>query len=98
MNIYTLKNPEPNSEEFTILHQNKNIKIEAIRSYLLQPGELYDQTQDEWVLLIRGHAQLRIDDTVITLKEGESIFLPKHTLHQVLSTSENALWLGVFSD
>lgn len=97
MNIYTLENPAPNTEHFITLHQNNSIKIETIRSHLLQPGELYNQEHDEWVLLIRGRAQLRVDEKVINLEEGESIFLPKHTPHQVLLTSEDALWLGVFS-
>lgn len=97
MNIYTLKKPKPDAECFATIHQTKNIKIEAIRSHLLQPGEIYDQEQDEWVVLIRGHAQLRVTEKIIELEEGESIFLPKHTEHQVLSTSEDALWLGVFS-
>lgn len=98
MNIYTLENPKPDSECFTTLHENKNIKIEAIRSHLLQPGDIYNQEQDEWVVLIRGHAQLRVAEKILELGEGESLFLPKHTKHQVLSTSEDALWLGVFSD
>lgn len=97
MNIYALENPLPNAEHFATLHQNKSIKIQAIRSHLLQPGEHYNQAQDEWVLLIRGRAQLRVDEKVIDLEEGESFFLPKHTPHQVLFTSEDALWLGVFS-
>ena len=97
MNIYTLQNPKPDTECFATLHHTKNIKIEAIRSHLLQPGEIYSQEQDEWVILIRGHAQLRVVEKIIELEEGESIFLQKHTEHQVLSTSEDALWLGVFS-
>jgi cupin 2 domain-containing protein len=97
VNIYALQNPKPDFETFATLYQNKTIKIEAIRSHLLQPGKIYDQEQDEWVVLIRGNAQLRVEDKVVGLKEGESIFLPKHTLHQVLSTSIDALWLGVFS-
>lgn len=97
MNIYALENPEPNSECFATLHQNKNIKVEAIRSHLLQPGEVYNQEEDEWVLLIQGKAKLRVNETIITLAKGESLFLPKQTPHQVLSTSEDALWIGVFS-
>lgn len=97
MNIYTLQNPKPDLESFTTLYQNKNIKIEAIRSHLVQPGKIYNQEQDEWVVLIRGNAQLRVDNKVVGLKEGDSFFLAKHTIHQVLFTSQDALWLGVFS-
>jgi len=98
VNLYTLQNPKADAEHFATLHQTKNLKIEAIRSHLLHPGEVYNQDQDEWVILIRGDAQLRVAQKIIELKEGESIFLPKHTEHQVLSTSQDALWLGVFSD
>lgn len=97
MNLYTLENPKPEFESFATLFENKNIKIEAIRSHLSVPGKVYNQKQDEWVVLIRGNAQLKVDDTVMQLKEGDFIFLPKHTSHQVLSTSKDALWLGVFS-
>jgi hypothetical protein len=65
VNIYTLQNPKPDAECFTTLHQNKNLKIEAIRSHLLQPGEIYNQAQDEWVVLIRGHAQVRVEVDII---------------------------------
>jgi len=97
VNIYTLKNPKADTEEFVTLHQNNGIKIEAIRSHLLHPGEVYDQQEDEWVVLIRGNAQLQIQKKILNLQEGDSVFLPKHTIHQVLSTSEDALWLGVFN-
>lgn len=97
MNIYALNNPVSNTEIFHTFHQNKNIKIEAIRSHLTHPGKVYHQKEDEWVLLVRGHATLRVGETIIELEEGESIYLPKLTPHQVLSTSEDALWLGVFS-
>jgi cupin 2 domain-containing protein len=98
VNIYTLQNPKPDTECFTTLYHTKNVKIEAIRSHLLAPGSIYNQEQDEWVVLIQGHAQLRVGDKIVELGKGESFFLPKHTVHQVLSTSEDALWLGVFSN
>lgn len=97
MNIYAIKNPKPDTEQFVTLHQNNGIKIEAIRSYLLHPGEVYNQKEDEWVILIRGSAQLEVENKILTLREGDSLFLPKYTIHQVLSTSEDALWLGVFN-
>ncbi|MDP1785320.1 MAG: cupin domain-containing protein [Sulfuricurvum sp.] len=97
MNIYALNNPASNTELFHTLYQNKNIRIEAIRSHLTHPGEIYNQKEDEWVLLIRGYAKLLVGERVIELEEGEAIYLPKFTPHQVLSTSEDALWLGVFN-
>ncbi|MFA6143287.1 MAG: cupin domain-containing protein [Sulfurimonas sp.] len=96
MNLYKLPNPPLDTEHFQTLFQNHSLKIEAIRSHLTQAGEWYDQEEDEWVILIQGNAQLQVNDKIITLKSGDSLFIPKHTPHQVLRTSEDALWLGVF--
>ncbi len=86
-----------NNEVFSTLFQNKMLKIESIRSSLKTPGQLYNQDQDEWVLLLEGEAKIEIINEIRTIRSGDYLFLPKHTLHRVLSTSENALWLAVFS-
>lgn len=96
-NLYLGQNPRENSEIFSTLFQNDSLKIEAIRSWLKTPGEIYNQVQDEWVLLLSGEAQLEIETLEINLKPGDYLFIPRHTPHRVLSTSQNALWLGVFS-
>lgn len=96
-NLYTLKEPETDSERFTPLFENSVCRIEAIRSHLTKPGEWYDQEEDEWVILIEGEAVLEVEGAEHTLHKGDCFHLPKHTRHRVLSTSENALWIGVFS-
>ena len=83
MNIYTLQNPKPDFESFTTLYQNKNIKIEAIRSHLLQPGETYNQEQDEWVVLIRGNAQMKVADIVIDVSEKDVDKIAREILKKV---------------
>lgn len=96
-NLDTLQKPTFNSETFTQLFQNHSCRIEAIRSSLTLPGEHYDQDRDEWVVLLEGEAILEIEGVNHPLRKGDYCFIPKHTLHRVVSTSENALWLGVFS-
>lgn len=96
-NIYRKEEPNENQELFSTLFQNDLLKIESIRSWLKTPGEFYDQDQDEWVILLGGKAYLEINGCTFPLKKGDYCFIPKHTLHRVLSTSKNALWLGVFS-
>lgn len=96
-NLYLKEEPNENSELFSTLFQNDSLKIESIRSWLKDPGEYYNQEQDEWVLLLSGEAKLEIDNQTFDLKNGDYCFIPKHTPHRVLSTSKNALWLGVFS-
>lgn len=96
-NLYQTETPTENSEYFTTLFQNYSLKIEAIRSWLKTPGEVYNQENDEWVILLSGEATLQIAGQRLTLNAGDYCFIPRQTEHQVLSTSENALWLGVFS-
>lgn len=96
-NLYNTQIPVENSEIFTPLFQNQRIKIESIRSWLKTPGEIYDQTEDEWVVLLIGEASLQINEQRLNMRAGDYCFIPCHTRHQVLSTSSDALWLGVFS-
>lgn len=96
-NLYCQNEPTENTEMFTTLFQNDSLKIESIRSWLKTPGEMYDQAQDEWVILLNGEAELEINTLHVTLRSGDYCLIPKHTLHRVRSTSQNALWLTVFS-
>ncbi len=61
-------------------------------------GEWYDQTQDEWVMLVQGEARLEYDDgSDIVLKTGDYVMIPAHRKHRVAWTIENELtvWLAV---
>jgi cupin 2 domain-containing protein len=87
-------------EQFQTLAQKGNVKIERILSYgqTTPTGEWYDQTQDEWVMLVRGEAKLEYDDgSQIDLKKGDYVMIPAHTKHRVAWTIENELtiWLAV---
>jgi cupin 2 domain-containing protein len=96
-NLNRLDEPIENSEIFATLFKNDSIKIESIQSWLKTPGEFYNQDKDEWVILLKGEAKLEIAHQSFTLTSGDYLFIPKHTLHRVLSTDKNTLWLGVFS-
>ncbi|MDD5716186.1 MAG: cupin domain-containing protein [Sulfuricurvum sp.] len=96
-NLYNDEKPAENREIFSTLFHNNSFRIEAIRSWLKVPGEVYNQEEDEWVLLLSGEAKLEIDSRETTLTSGDYLFIPKHTVHRVLSTSKNAHWLGIFS-
>lgn len=83
------------SERFDVLYKHHGVTIERIVSSGTQPAQSYCEPVDEWVLLLRGHAEMRISDALVTLREGEFVHLPAQTPHEVVSTSENALWLAV---
>lgn len=87
-------------EQFETLAQKGNVKIERILSYgqATPTGKWYDQSQDEWVMLIQGKARLEYDDgRQIDLKKGDYVMIPAHTKHRVAWTIENELtiWLAV---
>lgn len=86
-----------NGEAFATLLQCRNVRIERILSSDCPDPVLYDQTQDEWVLLLQGEARLQVGEDEIQLGPGDYLFLPAHTPHRVLSTSTVplCLWLAV---
>ena len=96
-NLYDAPAPTKNKETFCTLFESGTVKIEAIRSWLKTPGENYCQTENEWVILLEGDAELEIDTERYFLHRGDYLFIPKHAPHTVLRTSQNALWIGVFS-
>ena len=65
-----------------------------VSSAKIAPNE-YVQSQDEWVVLVRGEAELDVAGETVVLRCGDYLFLPAGTAHRVKSASEGALWLAV---
>jgi cupin 2 domain-containing protein len=58
----------------------------------------YDQTQDEWVMLLKGQARLRFfDGSTSELSAGDYLLIPAHCKHCVEWTTPAAetIWLAV---
>lgn len=84
-------------EVFETLHQNEHLKLERIIS-TGQTSDWYDQPQDEWVILLQGHATLTFEDeNEINLKPGDYIFIEAHRRHKVSWTNpdEVCVWLAL---
>jgi cupin 2 domain-containing protein len=95
--------PDSLAEELVdVLAQGKDVRIERIVStgQASPPGFWYDQDETEWVVLLRGEAQLRFqkDDRLISLRPGDHMLVPAGCRHRVESTSpdETTVWLAVF--
>ena len=62
-------------------------------------GEWYDQDSDEWVLVIKGSARLRLEGEAHDreLGEGDFVFLPAHCRHRVAWTRSEppTVWLAI---
>jgi cupin 2 domain-containing protein len=90
--------PSPaTGEAFETLLRHRNLVIERIASSATPEPRLYDQAQDEWVLLVQGQATLDLAGETLALRPGDHLFIPAHTPHRVMTTSSEppCLWLAV---
>lgn len=87
-------------EFFEELISKNGVKIERIVSFghTTKEFEWYDQSTDEWVILLCGEAVLSfLNEGDIRLKAGDYINIPAHKKHRVSWTKENekSVWLAV---
>jgi cupin 2 domain-containing protein len=89
------------AEHFDVLARLGDGKVERIVTFgqCSAEGFWYDQDQDEWVLLLRGHARLEIEGIPepVELNPGDYINLSAHTRHRVAWTTpdEPTIWLAI---
>lgn len=102
----------PQAEELIdILLEAPGLRLERIVSSgqvtpkVSGPGQedaWYDQTWDEFVLLVSGAGRLRIEGETQDrdLKPGDWLLLPAHCRHRVTWTQESppAVWLAIHYD
>ncbi|WP_299492035.1 cupin domain-containing protein [Acaryochloris sp. IP29b_bin.137] len=88
-------------EVIELLASSETIRIERIisKGQTTKIGEWYDQSQDEWVLVLKGEALLSIEGReIIRLTEGSYINIPAHQKHRVDWTdpTQETLWLAIY--
>ena len=84
------------------LYASAGLRIERIVSRG-QPspaeGHWYDQSGDEWVVLLSGHAKILFDDPrrEVSLVAGDWLLIPAHARHRVTHTrcDPPCIWLAV---
>ena len=62
-------------EDFSVLLKHKNVVIERIVSSNQPDTKIYNQTQDEWFILLQGKATLKVNDDIVSLRSGDYLFL-----------------------
>jgi cupin 2 domain-containing protein len=95
--------PESLPEEMVdVLVESKHVRIEPIVS-TGQSSQLnfwYDQGEDEWVVVLKGHAKLRFegDAAPLEMHPGDHVLIPAHRKHRVEWTTphEPTVWLALF--
>ncbi len=87
-------------ELVTVLAENQHVRIERIVSNGHTSPEhfWYDQDEHEWVIVLKGAAKLRFEDSTLELKLGDFVNIPAHKKHRVEWTTpdEPTIWLAVF--
>lgn len=97
-NIFAGAPVSPGQERFLTLFENAAVKIERIvsQSHKSPPGFWYDQPQDEWVIVLRGHAVLEFEGgELIEMKQGDHLAIARHVKHRVSQTGPETIWLAV---
>lgn len=85
-----------------LLVRGAGVRIERIVStgQRSPDGFWYDQDEDEWVVVVRGHGAVRFADAAepIVLGPGDHLLLPAHARHRVDWTDahEPTVWLAVY--
>jgi cupin 2 domain-containing protein len=96
-----LKSQPAAEEKVETLYQRPGLRIERIVStgQVSPDGHWYDQDSDEWVLVVKGSARLRIEGEAQDreLGEGDYVFLPAHCRHRVAWTRSEppTVWLAI---
>ena len=94
-NLFAHSGPPSEGERFEALLRHRNLVIERIVSSATPDPADYVQSQDEWVLLVRGTAELEVQGEPVTLESGDYLFLPAGVRHSVRDVSVGAIWLAV---
>ncbi|NLB80497.1 MAG: cupin domain-containing protein [Clostridiaceae bacterium] len=94
MNIFDIPKGYMPQELAETLLENKNVRIERIVSKN-HTTDWLEQDEDEWLVLLVGDAEIEFEDITITLKVGDTMFIPKHQKHRVAKTTK-CVWLCIF--
>ncbi len=65
------------------------------------PSKIYDQDEDEFVIVVRGYAELEFEDegrgwNKVGMRDGDYTEIPAHLKHRVVRTGAGTTWLALF--
>lgn len=94
--------PAAGQEHTEVLASGQHWRLERIHScQAISPAQgWYDQTESEWVLLLRGSATLQFEDEAQPrdLCVGDALLIAPHRRHRVTATDPDpgTVWLALF--
>ncbi len=99
-NVYTGIPSSLDDELFETLLETKCLKLERIvsQAHASPEGHWYDQSRDEWVVVLAGSAGVMIEgQAMVVLSAGDYLHLPPHQRHRVAWTQKgvDTVWLAL---
>ena len=100
-NLFAMLAASRAAECFTELLAAPGLRLERIVSLgqATPPGEWLDQSEAEWVILLRGAAKLRFAEErdARDLRPGDYVNIPTHCRHRVdwITPDEPTIWLAL---
>lgn len=87
------------TEKTDIIYKDDTVRAERIVSFSCPSpdGFWYDQEEDELVLVTQGRAVLEFENGTQTLAPGDHTVIPAHARHRVAWTSEECVWICIFT-
>jgi len=85
-------------EHFQTLLARPGVRIERIVSdgQVSPPGFWYEQSQEEWVLVLQGAGVVEYQDGArFELSAGDTLNIPARCRHRVAFTAPRTVWLAV---
>lgn len=84
------------AEQVDILARGTRFRLEHIlsASNISPPDFWYDQSEDEWAILLAGSAVLEFEEGEVALGAGEAVLIAAHRKHRV-ARSAQAVWLAL---
>ncbi len=101
-NIYNKIPEKIQNEIFENILENKKIRLERIisKGHSSPKDFWYDQDENEWVIVLRGEAEILFENNAekLLLKEGDYINITAHHKHRIEYTSSKVetIWLAIF--
>ena len=100
LNIYNEVPASLKEEYFEKIVDKDSLIIERIISegHVTPEGTWYDQETNEFVILLKGFAELEFEDgNIISMNQGDYIVIPAHAKHRVIKTAadQKTFWLAV---
>ena len=80
------------------IEKGQGVRLERILSFGAKTpdGVWYDQSWEEWVMVIKGNATLEFDNgEKIDICQGDYLTIRAHERHRVSRTSVDCLWLAL---